>query len=554
MLALALAPRLWGVGWQLPSALYFDELKYVEWAGSMAAGRATETDFRNPSLYRHLLHFEYRAAALIMPSRDERATALLQFLLARTTSGLLGALACVLTGLAAAHLASSRSRPWDGPLAGIVAGVLLGWSLLHVHMSHYAVNDAVASCALAGGLLFGARAIRAPTFWAFALAGLCAGLAASTKYNYGVVVAVPLAAACVALLRRDEPWHDESWRDRLQRDEPRHNLLLFGRRIALTVLGTVVGVLIGMPEVLWAAPALLAGMADQADIGTRRWNGQVETPVGLLYVQALERGIGTSVLALALLGGVVYGRHRPWALAALVSAPLLYLLVMLRTELFFARFAIPLLPFLVVLAALGIGWIARQPFRPIIRGALAAGALAFALVPQAGAVLRHDRLATLPDTRVLAHEWLETHASGDRVATETYGLPLNWAGKPPARYRLQRYGSLADVPTIEKLACDGVRYALLASITYERKQAWRGGQAAGYAELVRVARPVMTFDPFATPDGAAAHIDDTGLPFWNLDAYARPGPRIEVYEFSEDAARAYCASPTPAAALPDARG
>ena len=525
VLALALAPRLWGIGWQLPSALHFDELKYVEWAGAAAAGEQVQTDFRNPSLYRHLLLAEYRVAGLLGVTDDGRSTAILQFHLARVTSAVFGAVACVLTALAAAQLASCSRRPWDGPLVGGVTGLMLGWSLLHVHLSHYAVNDAVASLFLAGGLLFGVRALVAPTSRDLLLAGLCAGLATAAKYNYGVVVALPLAAAIMLGDRRAS----RLWRT--------FDLVLSGRRIGLILLGVLIGVVGGMPELVTAPAAVLAGVAEQARIGGARWNGQLTLPVWLLYLQALERGFGMAGLALALAGALALGRRRPWALAAILAAPLLYAGVMLRNDLFFARFAIPLLPFLAVLAGLGVGWIARQPLRPLIRDALVAAAIGLALAPQVLAVVRHNVIATAPDTRLLAHTWLNTEARGIWVAAETYGLPLNWEGKAPNRYRLQRYGSLADGPTIKKLACDKVRYAVLASITYERKQAWRGGQAEGYADLVRIGRPVATFDPFRPGAWAPAHVDDVGLPFWNLDAYERSGPRIEIYELSEEAAQ-----------------
>jgi hypothetical protein len=534
VLALALAPRLWGIGWQLPSALHFDELKYVQWAGAVAAGEDVQTDFRNPSLYRYLLVAEYRVAGLLGITDDDRSTAILQFHLARVTSAVFGAVACVLTALAAARLAACSRRPWDGPLVGGVAGLVLGWSLLHVHLSHYAVNDAVASAFLAGGLLFGVRALVAPTARDFLLAGLCAGLAAAAKYNYGVVAALPLVAA----IRPCPSTASGGGGSRLWQA---FDLVPSGRRIGLILLGILVGVVVGMPELVTAPAAVLAGVAEQARIGGARWNGQSTLPVWLLYLQALERGFGVAGLALALAGVLALSRRRPWALAAILTAPLLYAVVMLRNELFFARFAVPALPFLAVLAGLGVGWIVHRPLRPLVRDALVAAALGLAVVPQVLAVVRHNLIATEPDTRLLAHTWLNAEARGAWAAAETYGVPLNWEGKAPNRYRLQRYGSLADGPTIKKLACDKVRYAVLASITYERKQAWRGGQAEGYADLLRVGRPVATFDPFRPGAWAPAHIDDVGLPFWNLDAYERSGPRIEIYELSEEAARSHCA-------------
>jgi hypothetical protein len=63
VLMFLLALRLWRINWQLPEALYYDALKYVQWASRTAASRQpTSTDFRNPSLLRHLLTIEDRLA------------------------------------------------------------------------------------------------------------------------------------------------------------------------------------------------------------------------------------------------------------------------------------------------------------------------------------------------------------------------------------------------------------------------------------------------------------------------------------------------------------
>ncbi len=118
VLVVALATRLWGIGWQLPSALHYDELKYVEWAGAAVAGEQVDTDFRNPSLYRHLLLVEYWLAGLLGFTEDGRSTAILQFHLARVTSAVFGAGACMLTALAAARRVACSPRQPDVELVG----------------------------------------------------------------------------------------------------------------------------------------------------------------------------------------------------------------------------------------------------------------------------------------------------------------------------------------------------------------------------------------------------------------------------------------------------
>lgn len=513
---LALAPRLWGIGWQLPAALYYDELKYVGWALATSDGRPPDsTDFRNPSLFRHLLAVEYRLTDLVRPDRDRQRRAVFHYTTARVTSAVLGAGAVAATALAAARLFS----PW----AGAVAGLTLGLSLLHVHMSHLAVNDAPASFFLAAALLFGIRGLLAPRPREYLLAGLCAGLATAAKYNFGAILCLPLAAA-VALRLSGELGSRAA-----------------ARMAGLTLLGALVGLVIGMPELLWSPGAVWQGIRDQQRIGAEREPDQPDIPVLLFYAEAIVRGVGVAAAAAALVGAARLLRQNRWRGLALLAYPLAYLGVMQRSELLAARFALPLLPFVALCAAGAVVWLATARLGAWPKRAAVGLVLALITVPSALAVVHHNQLATTPDTRVLAQAWVRDHARGARVAAQPYSLPTTWEGAArPSGYRLDRFQSLTEPAALARLACNGTRYVLLATFNWERDGGARPSSGpTGYERLRGGADLVQTFDPFLAGRTALAHADDTAIPMWHLDAYARPGPRIEVYQLPEDG-RTFC--------------
>ena len=60
----------------------------------------------------------------------------------------------------------------------------------------------------------------------------------------------------------------------------------------LVLAGCVVGLVVGMPAVLTSPGLVLAGIAEQARLGTMRWNGQSTDPIWQLYGEALVRGVG----------------------------------------------------------------------------------------------------------------------------------------------------------------------------------------------------------------------------------------------------------------------
>jgi hypothetical protein len=308
--------------------------------------------------------------------------------------------------------------------------------------------------------------------------------------------------------------------------------------LLLVFAGFVVGAAVGAPELVLRPDAVLAGVLEQARLGGIRWNGQSDAPIWQLYAETLVQGLGWPALAMAAVGSIAVTRRSWRPLLAELAVPVACLAVMLRQELFFARFALPLLSSLALLAGLGVTVTVRLALRrPRVRMALVASLatvlLAGVLLPEILLTVRHDQLATTTDTRVLARRWLQQRGDGARVATELYGQPLLWDGSvAPRGFRLQRVASLVDPAVVGRLACDGTRYFLVASVTSEREVARRGARTGetGYALLERSAKVAATFDPFLPGKTAPAHPDNTGIPFWFLDAYARPGPRITVYD------------------------
>jgi hypothetical protein len=321
------------------------------------------------------------------------------------------------------------------------------------------------------------------------------------------------------------------------------------------LLGFVLGAVVAAPELLLRPQAVAAGIAEQARIGASRWNGQADAPIWQLYAETLVQGLGWPALLAAGIGVAVLGWRRWDALAAVLAVPLVCLGVMLRQELFFARFALPLLPPLAMLAGIGVvaltrlgvvaltglGVSSRWPRAASVRAmdlAVIAAILGVVLLPEMVTTVRHNQLATTTDTRVLARRWLRQRGDGARVVSEVYGQPLLWTGSEAARgFRLLRVPSLVDPAAVTRYACDGNRVFLVASLTAERELARRGPRAreSGYDLLARQGRVLTTFDPFVPGMSAPAHPDNTGIPFWYLESYARPGPKITVYELPEEA-------------------
>jgi Dolichyl-phosphate-mannose-protein mannosyltransferase len=512
VLALALAVRLWGITWQLPYVLYYDELKYVRWASDTVDGRSQgPADYRNPSLTRHLFTLEFRLAQNLHPIRDQRERAAFRLEAARITTAVLGA-GAVVFGALAAHVLF-------GGVSGLLAGLLLALNPLHVHMSHLAVNDVPASFFLAASLAAGAASLRRPSIGLPVLAGFLAGLATATKYNYGAVLLIPLIGLII---------HRAKGRFLVPR--------VFVDTLGATLIAFAVGIFVGMPEIVTDFRAITAGLAEQAQIGQDASEDQEPTPVPLLYAETIVRGIGPLGVLASILGAGLLIRSRWGAALAILMVPAVYLAVMLKGDLFAARFALP--P--AIVAAVMAGGITRLIPR-LNHLALALGAILL-LAPLVRDVVQHNRLATAVDTRLLAAEWLRTEGQDARVAVQAYSMPPDWAGRPlPNNARVSRFLSLLTVDAERRLECDGTNYVTLATFNYERQLRGLPDPRAetGYGRLIQRAEHVTRFTPFPSGSSAPAHPDDTAIPFWYMHAYERPGPLIDVYRIP-DAVRAEC--------------
>jgi Dolichyl-phosphate-mannose-protein mannosyltransferase len=508
---LALLLRLWGVDWQLPHALYYDEAKYAGPAASSALQiTGQRADYRNPSLFRHLLTLELR---LLNPFLARPADRLAADYRLQTTALLVARLTSALLGTGSVVLIFMVGRRAFGPATGLLAAAMLAVNFLHVHLSHFGLNDVPATFFLVAALVPAAALLERPSTRGYLLSGLCAGLATAAKYNCGIVLVVPLAIWLLQVTRRPAS----------------PGRLLLGP--LLLSLGALAGFLIGMPEMVGSFQQVQQGFRDQAAFGSNRWIGQEGDPVLQLYSYTLLRAFGLPGV-LALLAGLLLLWRRPRLGLSLLAGPLLYLAVMLNQALFFARFALPLVPFGCLFAAFGLQNICARAASPRFKNALLVCASLAVIAWPLQLSIRHDLLAAQPDTRVQAWRWVMANLPpGARLAIEIYSMPIVRPGEPLSQgWVVATFGSLLEGERFQRLTCDGFDYVVTSSFGSDRQRTEsRGDPPTGYERLGDEGQRVATFPPGLGGSSVPFHIDDTGLPFWYLEQYVRPGPTVTIY-------------------------
>lgn len=407
VLGVALAVRLIGITWGLPDETHLfsyhpDEFHSLRGALSLALGDANPHFFNYGSLYLYLVAAAAAISAPALFSQVAVATPggpLLPEALRAWTFDARIVTVILAVGTVAVVYATAR-RIW-GHREGLAAGLLLALAPLHVLQSHYGTVDVPGAFFTALACYFAVAMLDEVTWRNVIRAGVAAGLAASVKYSGGVALVAPLIA-----------WGLVRWRDRGTGEEPSWGTLAIMpvaalAAFALTSPFTFIDWSSAWRDISFEMQHMQAG-DDPAMVALY--------PSGwLFHLSNVAQGSGYIMLAAAAVGlgtGLAMRRRGLWPL--LVFGLLVFMMIG-GTQVRYARYAVPLLPVVAVLAG---GIVSTDLFAAVRGGAwLTAGAISVLMV---GSVLASgmmsyrmlDRLVAI-DARAQALEVLEREVPGD---------------------------------------------------------------------------------------------------------------------------------------------
>jgi 4-amino-4-deoxy-L-arabinose transferase-like glycosyltransferase len=327
--AIALALRLWGIDHGLPAVFNPDEAShFVPRAVRLhQIGGFDPGYFLNPPLITYVFYVVFAIwfggsdGVAAVAASDPAAP----YLVARVVVAVMGAIGVVVVYLVGRVLIDRR--------AGLVAATLMAVSFLPVHWSHFATNDVAAMVAGTVSLLGSVIVLKSHHLGGYVLAGVGLGLAIGTKYTAGVVILALLAAAIIH-------WRDE------------HGRAVIGLLVAGAC--SIAAFLLAVPTLVTDSQAVLDDLLRlNPSGGTGPKIGQAQESGHLYYGWVLTWGIGWPACALAVVGAAwTVIRNRTMA-AVLLPAPILYIAFMGGQAAFFGRWLLPVLPFVLLLAALG---------------------------------------------------------------------------------------------------------------------------------------------------------------------------------------------------------
>jgi 4-amino-4-deoxy-L-arabinose transferase-like glycosyltransferase len=420
VLAVAAAARLWFAGAGVPHAVGIDEPQVIGRAiAILRTGDWNPHAFDYPTLVVYL-HAVVAIGRFLLGALQGEWTSLDGFTIQAIYSA--GRVVAALIGVATVWFTYRLAREITGRPAATLAAGLLAVHPLHIRESHFILTDVPMTALATLGVALAVRASRVRDVGAYAWAGAACGLAAAAKYNGGVALVAPLAAWVF-----------------YERGDPRRlaKLGAIAGAAAVSFLAAAPYTVLDMPAFLDGFAAQFARFAAPSSTGDPSW---------LLYLKHLSPPAARLSVPLAA-AGLVLLIVRPATRRAAVPVAafaLAYFYAIASHSHVFGRYALPLLPPIVIFSSVAVlaaidyltryHWFAHRRAKPLLTGAV----LVLLLWPPAAEAVKWLDQFKEADTRTLAADWLKANTpKGTRIAVENSGPTyLDAAGFRPVAVEL----------------------------------------------------------------------------------------------------------------------
>ncbi len=532
VILIAAGLRFWGIDFGLPYEYHVDEVQYVRQAASMGRDGFEPKWWNNPPFYKYVYFTEFavffvvgKLLGLFTSASDFGARLTLDptwlYLIGRSTTALLGTLTVLVVY-------------WLGRAAysyqvGLLGAWFLAVSFIHVRDSHYAVNDIPAVFLMTLAVLAAVKIQRsAPLRW-YLFAGIAVGSGFAVKYTV-IFSFLPILVA--HLLSPDVTL----------RPKPRLQL----QRLLVMFLAAGLSAVLASPYFVIKPGNVIRDIYESLYLpGQLGFDGWLLDPVGgyLYYIKTLFWGLGW-LLSVLVIAGLLFAliRHKPVDLI-IATLPIVIYIYMGSQQMYFARFILPVIPFLLILAAMLLYKIVSgfTNSRLGISLGLILGAFLFAFQPSISSV-RSDYLLTQIDTRTIAKQWIEAAIpEGAKIALDWpfYGPPLSSIDKqmPDSirEYDVTIVGGagLSD-RSIEWYKQNEFDYLITSSFISDIPLASNEQDMVRkefYASLSDYLRLVIEFSPMKENHEAPFLFDELYGPVINLWNRDNPGPILRIYQF-----------------------
>ncbi len=530
--------RVYGIQFGLPFEYHPDEHQYIFPAIGVVSGNFQPRAHYNPAFYPYLIGVVYTLVYWgltlfnAFPDFFNLDSAWSEQMQPWTTGMIyLARYVSVAVGVLTTLMVYRLGRRAYSRETGVGAAIIFGLTFLPAREAHFAVSDAPVALGVVITLYLCLKIVERAGWSDYLGVGVALGLSAATKYSAGLLI-LPIGAAHL-LSRRYADW-------------PKRLVNIW--RLLITGLASIIAYLLVSPYTLLEYDKFWANFSENLNSSRVGFQGLNLDPAGgaVFYSKSLIWGFGWPLFVL-FLSAVVFAlwRHRRVDIF-LLTFPVLGLLYMQRQEMYFARWLMPFLPPMAVLASetlhSGINTLTRFNQTPRLQKFILHPSSFILLItiltlPSTYAAYHAARIFSLPDTRSQALAWIrENVPAGSNVAAELLGPP--W-GPPLAMPGLPVSYTFAPVPDggvaeidIQQYHEWGVQYIVASSYHYARPlvdQSRQAQLAKRMQMLDNQAELMAEFQPYESSYSGFFYHDQVFGPADDVLYRTQPGPVIKVY-------------------------
>ncbi len=393
--------RLCGVEFGLPNIYHADETIVVNHALAYGTGDLNPHFFRIPPLISYIIFFEYGIYYLLgtifgfFSSIVDFQNLFLEdptsfFLIGRITVG-------VIAGTTSVYFIYLLGRRIFSEAVGIISAFFLSLTFLHVRNSHYIYLDIMMVLFIILTYIFIFKFLETGLRRDYVFAGCFAGAATAVKYNAALLLAPFIAGYLINYFTN--------------RNDGKIRSVNTNTVIAFISMGLTFIVL--NPYCILDMKFFLASFASET---------HVQGGVGFFHhlKHSLFQGLGMPLFTLCLIGFFYAVCRLSRKLIVFISFPLVFYLVNVNFSQPHARYVLPLIPFLLILAAWFLESTLFKEGMPTLKAKILITAVSMMVVLPTGIKsVYSDYLFSKKDTRTLAKEWIEDNIPyGSRIAID----------------------------------------------------------------------------------------------------------------------------------------
>jgi len=335
-----------------------------------------------------------------------------------------------LIGIAQVVAATVAARAWLGPASGALAGIVAALSPLAVSHSQLLLADMCGALFATWSLAFVPSVVsgRRSPFWP----GVLTGLAAASKFHFGLWVIVALAACTVTSDRAWRPWRDVLSRSSML-------LAAFGLTLLALVPWLTINPVLGLKEFAGVVLVKTGGGQSLLPMLATAW--KLLSALGVVTVFGLMVGLRPFLRSNGLLA------------ATTVATFALGWLILAASSIVFDRYTLVLLPAASIVAA--AGWQSVATSFPGAGSSLWLGLMLLLGLPQA--LLAIDDVRRV-NSYHLAHAWIAAHLP-DRASVAIYSEDNQYLARHPEQ--LAACATYVETPAAysEKWLTNSIRVA-----------------------------------------------------------------------------------------------